>query len=333
MHNYEENRKYFFLAVNTGFTEHGLPDARCRDFYRLRSGHGLYCSIVGNVVIPNGRATNDVSSKISSSRAWHSLADVITGQGAIAGIQLASTWNGYKGMKAFVPQAGADPARAYLEIASTISEKGTRDAFAALTQGTELAIEAGFRHIQLHAAHGYLFNLLLDRHFSVHAELALQLACKWAKDVAASQSESSIRFSLWSGSSMIDQHRKKQIIDDLTVVGVKYFDVSAGFYNINKQLIYPSTVALLSARVDATVSIAAQHANTSFILSGKSAYAWDSSLPTNIHIGICRDLIANPNFLRDRGNGCTSCMKCHYFSRGEASLTCARWGQNADATL
>jgi 2,4-dienoyl-CoA reductase-like NADH-dependent reductase (Old Yellow Enzyme family) len=173
----------------------------------------------------------------------------------------------------------------------------------------------------------------LDRHFSVHAELAFQLACKWAKDVAASQSESSIRFSLLSGSSTIDQNRKMHIIDDLAAVGVKYLDVSAGFYNVNKKLIYPSTATLLAERVNATVRIASEYANSNFILSGKSAYAWDSSLPTNIHIGICRDLIANPNFLRDRGNGCTNCMKCHYFSRGEVSLACARWGQNVDATL
>jgi 2,4-dienoyl-CoA reductase-like NADH-dependent reductase (Old Yellow Enzyme family) len=333
MHNFDRDRKYFFLAVNTGFTENRLPDARCLDFYRIRSGHGLHCSIVGNVVIPNGTGTNDVSSGISADRAWHSLADVISEQGAIAGIQLASTWNGYKGMVSFVPPKDADPVSTYLKIASEISEEEIRNVFAELTRGTELAIDAGFRHIQLHAAHGYLFNLLLDSHFSPYAELALQLTSKWAEEIAASQSESSIRFSMWSGDPVFDQSRQKQIADDLILINVNYLDVSAGFYNVDKKLIYPSTADLLSERVDATMSIASENARTNFILSGKSSRAWDTSLPKNIHIGICRDLIANPNFLRDRDNGCKNCMKCHYFSRGQDSLTCGQWETSEVAAI
>jgi NADPH2 dehydrogenase len=36
-------------------------------------------------------------------------------------------------------------------------------------------------------------------------------------------------------------------------------------------------------------------------------------------------LIANPDYLRDKDNGCINAMKCHYYSRGEAHLTCGRW--------
>src|SRR5258708_2628456 len=96
------DRKYFFLGLNTGFMSNGIPDSRCYEFYARRSRHGLYCAIVGNVVIPGGFGTNMNTPEISNSHAWRHLADAIASNGALPGIQLATAWKGYSGRKKFV---------------------------------------------------------------------------------------------------------------------------------------------------------------------------------------------------------------------------------------
>lgn len=327
MRNFVENRKYFFLAVNTGFVQGKLPDGRCRTFYRERSRHGLHCSIVGNVVTPNGIGSNEVCAEISSAPAWRELAESISENGALPGIQLASAWQGYRGMQRFVPRPGDDPLNEYLSLATSLSNRDVQAAFDGLNRGTEYAIKAGYRHIQIHAAHGYLFNMLVDPRLSRHAEFALEAIHQWARGLTAMGLETSIRISIWSGHPLFDDQRAQQFLDCIAEVPVSYVDVSAGFYNINKRLIYPSSPQLLSDRLDATLAFACRHPETQVILSGKSALAWDSSLPPNVHIGICRDLIANPDFLLERTGGCALCMKCHYYSRGASHLTCSQWKQ------
>ncbi|WP_342128633.1 oxidoreductase [Hydrogenophaga sp. OTU3427] len=320
-----ETRKYFFLAVNTGFAVGGEPDSRCRDFYRSRSGNGLHCAIVGNVVTPLGIGSNDVCAEISDSGSWQELAETISEQGALAGVQLSSAWRNYIGMKQFVPRAGRDPLSEYKTLGASISATAARAAFDELFRGTELAIKAGFRHIQLHAAHGYLFNVLVDRRLSSHADFAFRSICRWVDELASSHIETSVRFSMWAGHPVLDQDRASQFADEIAALPVNYIDVSAGFYNVNKRLIYPSTPAILSKREKATLDIAARHPLKSFVMSGRSTGAWDDSVPSNVHIGICRDLIANPNYLADRTGGCNTCMKCHYYSRGESHITCGKW--------
>ena len=324
------NRKVFFLAVNTGLNTHGLPDARCRQFYAERSKHGLHSAIVGNVVTPNGVGTNDVCSVISSDGAWTRLANSISEEGALPGIQLSSTWRGYGGIQRFVPTSPDEQALIYKKIGASISEKNATLAFDSLNRATELALKAGFRHIQVHAAHGYLFNLLIDSRLTRHSDLARKKLTQWAQALNVERIESSIRFSMWSGHTLFDENRNDDVIDNIATIPVDYIDASAGFYNINKRLIYPSSPHQLRERTSRTLTIASRHPSVNIILSGLSSEAWNPDLPRNIHIGICRDLIANPNFLAERRNGCDLRMKCHYFSRGTSHLHCGKWRVSQD---
>jgi NADPH2 dehydrogenase len=325
MSNCGDHRKRFFLAVNTGFVENALPDQRCYDFYVDRSGNGLHCAIVGNVVIPGGVGSNNVCAGISHAAEWRRLAEGISAQGALPGIQLSSAWPGFTGMRGFTLPSGEDRLREYQQAASSLSLTYVRMMFESLTTGTESAVSAGFRHVQLHAGHGYLFNLLLDQRFSQYFEQAHQLTMKWAKDLASAGIESSIRFSMYTGHPALDEQGQVEFVDSIVSLPIDYFDASAGFYNFDKRLIYPTTEELLASRLRATLDLAMRHPAAQFIGSGKATARWDDSHPPNLHVGICRDLIANPNFLLAPTDGCRNHMKCHYFSRNHPHLTCGRW--------
>ncbi|MCB5288037.1 MAG: hypothetical protein LHW64_09560 [Candidatus Cloacimonetes bacterium] len=319
-------RKYFFLPVNTGYVDEGLPNDRCVKFYADRSGHNLYCAIVGNVVIPNGFGSNDFCAKISDSISWQRLSKAITIEGARPGIQLSSAWENYNGIKHFVAKYvnNPNPITEYKAALLDISSIDVLKIFENLRRGIELSVRAGFKHIQIHAAHGYLFSLLIDEAFSPHSELALDNLNRLAEELVIEGIESSLRISLITGDQSVDENRLK-LIDVIFTFPFSFFDVSFGFYNINKYLIYPTSEMLLASRLDLTLDLAKRFPNKQVILSGKSNGAWNPLIPNNVHIGICRDLIANPNFLRDRAMGCIDCMKCHYYSRGESQLTCGRW--------
>jgi NADH:flavin oxidoreductase / NADH oxidase family len=319
------NRRYFFVGLNTGFAVDRHPDRRCLDFYAARSGNGLYCAIVGNVTIPGGVGTNDNTAEISDHPAWAELAESIKASGAVAGIQLATAWPSYRGMKNFVSRVSADQISRYREMARLIAVGDIERFFCAVQAGGKLAIKAGFRHIQLHAAHGYLLSLLIDSRIYPLADTVLTAIADWATHCAACGVETSIRVSLRTGDPAFDAIGREAFLDQIAFLPVGYIDLSSGFYEIDKRLIYPSLASVVRQRREETMAMANGHKYKEFIFSGKALTTTESDLPSNIHIGLCRDLIANPNYLRDKDDGCINAMKCHYYSRNQAHLTCARW--------
>jgi len=48
------------------------------------------------------------------------------------------------------------------ELVRTLRTHQVEKILTLLEDGASMALEAGFRHVQLHAAHGYLFSLLID---------------------------------------------------------------------------------------------------------------------------------------------------------------------------
>jgi NADPH2 dehydrogenase len=318
-------RKYFFAGLNTGFVSDRVPDRRCSDFYAARSGHGLHCAIVGNVTIPGGVGTNVSTAEISDHPAWLGLADSIASKGALAGIQLATVWPSYKGMKNFVSRASANEIGRCRDVVRSIAIADVERLFNAIQVGSELAMNAGFGHIQLHGAHGYLISLLIDRRINPQADIVVAAIADWAAHWTARGIETSIRVSLQTGDPGFDADGREEFLDEIASLPVTYVDLSSGFYEIDKRLIYPSLASIVKRRREQTITVARRHEHREFIFSGKSLSAMESDLPANLHIGVCRDLIANPDYLRDRNDGCINAMKCHYHSRGQTSLTCARW--------
>lgn len=320
-----QDRKTFFLAVNTGYVKDGSPDERAFEFYAARSRHGLSCAIVGNVVIPGGVGSNDVCATISNEPAWRRLAHAISNQGAMPGIQLSSAWTAYEGMRKFVTAKSHENLEVYRAVAFCFDRDFVADAFRRLSLAADYAVGAGFQHIQLHAAHGYLFNLLIDHRFSQHAEYAHDLVWNWASKLRRAGVETSLRFSLYSGHPSLDSFNTESFLSHVIRLPFDYLDVSAGLYNLDKRLIYPARTEHIHFRHESTIELAARHSDINFIISGKASRILVDNLPPNIHIGLCRDLIANPDYLKDRSRGCEDCMKCHYYSRKTSHLNCGKW--------
>ena len=321
-------RRKFLVGLNTGYTTDGEPDTRLVDFYARRSTPSLYCAIVGNVVIPGGYAGNDHTPTITASSIWTTVAREISQRGTLPGIQLATAWRNYVGQTRFRSNNSARVIAGARRFASQISEQGVRDFFQSLDEGTVLAVDAGFVHVQLHAAHGYLFSLLIDKRIFDGADDVLARVADWALKWSDAGVETSIRFSLRTGDQSFDAKGTEFFQSRIASLPVHYVDVSSGFYNIDKRLIYPGRSDTLAARRAETLALADKNEGASFIYSGRALLRSQPELPPNVHVGLCRDLIANPDYLSDRSRGCKNSGKCHYYSRGASNITCPRWNES-----
>ncbi|WP_175506848.1 hypothetical protein [Bosea sp. CRIB-10] len=319
------DRRIFFLGVNTGFLADGKPDERYLRFYATRSSSSLHCAIIGNVVVPGGYGSNAVSPTLTAEPVWTDLAAAIRRGGSMPGIQLATAWEGYAGSRRFV---GAKPHEIIQKARQLVTGMG-RGRIAGVLDSFEaaaaMAERHGFSHIQLHAAHGYLLGLLVDSRINSDSMYVLERLATLAVILRRAKVETSIRISLKTGEPNFDNIGTADFQDTIARLPFDYIDLSSGFYNIDKRLIYPTHPNILAARLNESLETGARHPDRAFILSGRAIRHDWTKLPSNVHLGLCRDLIANPNFLQEPHSGCHNHNKCHYYSRGSSHLTCGRW--------
>jgi NADPH2 dehydrogenase len=295
------------------------------EFYRRRSSAALHCAIVGNVVIPGGHGSNGNAPTISRAPEWAELASEIGRRGSLPGIQLATAWEGYVGSRSFRSPAARETLGRARALVRELGHAGIASTLRALDEAADMAVDAGFRHLQVHAAHGYLFSLLIDERLNEDAPEMLERLTDWAVRHSAAGIETSIRISLRTGDGEFDAHGRNRFHAQIARLPFDFVDVSSGFYDIDKQLIYPRRPEVLQIRRAETIAFARRFPERRFILSGRALLQPDRDLPPNLHLGLCRDLIANPDYLTDQSRGCANSGKCHYFSRGADHLTCSQW--------
>lgn len=321
------DRRVFFVGVNTGFVTAGKPDERYLAFYSSRSSPDLHCAIVGNVVLPGGYGSNAVTPALTTERVWADLAASIRAGGSLPGIQLATTWNGYVGLRKFVAAEPHEFIRRARQIVADMRPDRVIAVLNSFDVAAKIAVRHGFGHIQIHAAHGYLLSLLVDHRINRDATGVLERLTLLAERMRQASVETSIRVSLKTGDSDFDSDGAADFLDTVARLPFDYVDLSSGFYNVDKRLIYPARPDILAARLDESLAVGSRHPKRSFILSGRALNHDWARLPPNMHPGLCRDLIANPKFLQEPHNGCHNHNKCHYYSRGGNHLTCARWAE------
>lgn len=322
------NRLIFFLGVNSGFVSEGLPDARYIEFYRQRSSSTLHCAILGNVVVPGGHGTNSATAILSRDQVWADVAGAIKAAGSLPGIQLATAWVGYRGSKKFFSRESGEVIRQARHLVKCLSPERKCEVFESFDTAGKLAVEHGFSHVQVHAAHGYLPNLLIDDRINPEAARVRDRFSRLAQWLRSQNIETSIRLSLKAGDREYDSSGVDALIDAAATLQFDFIDLSSGFYNIDKRLIYPSRAEILAARREESFAVARQHPHQQFIVSGRIMDT-NADFPKNVHVGICRDLIANPKFLSNLEDGCRDHGKCHYFSRGVSHISCPRWTERS----
>jgi NADPH2 dehydrogenase len=323
-----KNRRTFFLGVNTGFVCDGVPDEHFLDFYRDRSSPDLHSAIIGNVVVPGGFGTNAQTPELSESLRWADVADAIARAGSIPGIQLATTWPDYVGQRQFVYRQPNEVIETVRQLIASMTRQDITDILNKFKHAAQLAVDHGYVHIQIHAAHGYLQNLLLDRGLNPLFSYAQEGMAKLADSLRTQKIETSLRWSMRTGDPDFDRNGILERFADIVPLQFEFVDLSSGYYNIDKRLIYPSTEFFISQRHADSLQIAQAFPEQRFIVSGK-ILNFSGDLPDNVDLGLCRDLIANPNFLKDWKNGCRNRGKCHYYSRDSDRLTCPIWGENS----
>jgi 2,4-dienoyl-CoA reductase-like NADH-dependent reductase (Old Yellow Enzyme family) len=318
--------KIFFLPVNTGYYCDGNPTNDCLSFYRRRSDKSLYCSIVGNVATKKGFSTNSSTGKISSNQKWQDLSYSIKENGTIPGIQIARTWDSYVGQKSFKNKNWDEYRNKLIVELKKVDISEVLDDF---IDSIDMAASNGFEHIQIHAAHGYLLSSLLDPFLYDKSHELVQALNSIASEFQH-RLELSIRISMFCGFSNLVEVNRMAILQELFDKSFKFIDLSEGYYNFDKQVIYPSNNLMLNQRLERSLKIAESWSQQSFIISGWTNLS--QPISANIYKGFCRHIISNPDFTKVVKHSCLQCGDCHYYTLGKENLSCRRW-QSTDSKL
>jgi 2,4-dienoyl-CoA reductase-like NADH-dependent reductase (Old Yellow Enzyme family) len=120
------------------------------------------------------------------------------------------------------------------------------------------------------------------------------------------------------------------LADRLCRAGVDIIDLSAGFYTLDRQLIYPNRGDGSPPYYPAARAIALKTtALVSFAGNVTDLRRIPADAPPNLLVAVGRALIADPDFATkslsnkfDEIRACARTSHCHYFSRGIAQIEC-----------
>jgi 2,4-dienoyl-CoA reductase-like NADH-dependent reductase (Old Yellow Enzyme family) len=317
--------------INTGMYLRGEPTDQSIRFFRLRSGQGVAVCFVGNVGVIPELTPNDSTGLIGDTYSWHRLCEEIRSAGSSPGIQLSCTPPGYRPRRALERNAlEHEETERYRALLRAVPRGTWGRIEQAFLDSIRLSQELGFEHIQVHAAHGYLFSLVLDPIVN-DARIGLDVLRNILQAVVRAKNvKGSLRVS-WRAGLANDGLRAKAIEDFWQPFRKELrLDISAGYYNIDKSLIYPSREAGEAPLLGEAVALAERYRDSRISVAGN---VWNPfampPLPDNLSLAIARGLIADPDHLKRMADGqamvCDHCNKCHYFSRNLPYLVCPKW--------
>lgn len=317
--------------INTGlYLEGNSTDANLR-FFQRRSGNGIQLSMVGNIAISHTCMPNATTGVMSENPCWARLSHAIASSECTPGIQLSATVPGYVGQRGFHADDTDSELRKYREHFDAITNTTWSRLEREFLEAIALCLTSGFQHLQLHAAHGYLFALVMDPEINPNRK-GINVLISILETLAHSfVGNASLRVS-WLTGLGYDQDRQSCILESWRPFqDCIQLDLSNGYYNIDKTIIYSSHTLGKAPSLQNAIELAERFPNASFRIAGNIWNPYDliNTVPTNLNFGIGRALIADPDHLRKMKLGipmlCNGCDQCHYYSTGQPSITCPKW--------
>lgn len=333
--------RFFLAPINTGFAPNGLPDQRFIDFYNQRSGGGLGITYIGNVSVGKKWVTNSNTPWISynSLHVWRKLSSIISRNGSIPGIQLACRASSEKPFQGWMRTNAENFIKRVRNQLADISTHEINRILEAFINSACLSVKAGFKVIQIHAAHGYFLSQLLDPRLNRRKD------CFGTNPVSAIHTIVSairaidsdilidLRISLAEGFEdwKVEYARKLQILKRLVKTGLDMISLSNGIYDFNKNLIYPPKTWGHGPYIKMAIPLSQMYSRLIWNIAGN---IWDirklpDEIPKNLTFGIGRALIADPKLIEKSLSGtfeaiqwCVRKGDCHYFIHGRDYLCC-----------
>ncbi|MER8565936.1 hypothetical protein NKH85_19730 [Mesorhizobium sp. M0924] len=327
--------RFCFAPVNTGFCRNGEPEERLVKFHRERSGPEIAISYVGNVAIGPENRTNDATGYMAHDLSkWRRLSEAIDNNESLPGIQIACRAATDK-----APRKWRNDRRTFVENA--------RGAFASMPEATlvelwkkfisaaEKASDAGFKIIQIHAAHGYLLSQLMNRLINIRGDQfgGIDALERMIQDLKNHLPDAilDIRVNLFDGLEEPNEELSYRIeqIGRLIDAGCSMISLSSGMYDVDKFAIYPEASAGNGVYVEYARKIALLFGATKINVAGniRDVARLQDAEPINLMFSIGRPLIADPGFIRNAltGKNSTECVwsgHCHYYSRMRPHIEC-----------
>lgn len=336
--------RVLLAPINTGYAENGLPTPRLVRFHELRSDSSIGVNIVGNAAVSASGLSNKNTLVLqcgTSVGAYRELAEKIRKRGSLPGIQLAYSPLSIQPDRKWIARDREAEIERLQNIIRSLSNTAVGEVLNEFYVAARLAYESSYDVVQVHCAHGYFLSLLLDPRlntkdddYSADGPWVQEFFRKLRKITAGRLL--SVRLSGTMGLSdlALEQDATARLANVLDGCGVDIIDLSAGYYTINRNLIYPTAesdigtfglACSISGNVQCLVSFAGQASNLEH---------FESRLAPRQLLAIGRGLIADPDFAKkfkdsrqDEINHCQSCRRCHYFTRGRSYLEC---GVNTD---
>lgn len=333
----------FYLApINTGLAPNGKPNKKFLEFYKKRSGKNIGITYIGNVAVGEEWRTNSNTPWLSndSKKIWKDLTTIIEKNGSLPGIQIACRHSKEEAPSKMWSRVDAkkflnDVKEYFSNIPIDVIHQ-INDAF---IKSCRLAIEFGFKVLQIHAAHGYFFSQLLDDRINNRTDIygadplnpireLIEFIKKQEKDIITD-----LRLSLYDGieAKSIEFERKSILIEKISMTDIDIISISNGSYDFNKQFIYPPVEWGHGPFIRDVISLAVKHPMKIFNVAGN---IWDlrkipTDIPDNLSFSIGRALIADPEIIKKSISGrfdeivwCTRRGSCHYYTKGHSEIYC-----------
>ena len=332
--------RFFLAPINTGLAYLGTPTDHFVRFHKERSGHKIGVAYIGNVAVAEQYRTNDGTAVLRRDNldVWSGLARIISNQGSVPGIQLACKVAPAESQRSWKCLDRQEFIRRTSLFLSEISRERILQTCEQFVVAAALASEAGFRVAQIHAAHGYLLALLLNRVINKRSDEfgdGLHALARISNGIASKASGLTldVRISILDGLEEADEERRYRAgqMRRLADIGYRIISLSAGMYDVDRRMIYPGRAQGQRVYVPDALAMAVSCPATLWNVAGNLGPIADleTQEPNNLTFAIGRPLIADPEFveksLSHRHEEIVRCVfsgHCHYFSRGRTQIEC-----------